>query len=218
MKSYNDKIHLIENFISPETAKFLVENIKDKTVISPDHGISAGPMLSTGLESVNLSNKIPWPVVDFNNKQIVVDIMTMILLSMNQTICNFYNLDYIPTNFFYSKMTQGGKNNLHMDNYYIENNIAVPKPHNNEDRSGLLYLNDDYEGGLLKFPKQNLTLKPNPGTFIFFMGDDSVPHEVTEVTSGERHNIVSFYWPRNNLGNRQDRYIPNNIEKDNVKR
>jgi hypothetical protein len=208
MYSYDNKIHVIENFVSQETANFLVDNIKNFTRESPDKGISAGPMLSTGLEKISLLHKMPWDVPEFNNKNIVIDIITMLIGSMSKTICDFYNLDYIPTNFFYSKMTEGGKNDLHMDNYYIENNVPVPKPYNNEDRSGLLYLNEEYEGGILSFPNQNLNLKPKTGTFIFFTGDNTVPHEVTPVISGERHNIVSFYWPKTKLGNRQDRYVP----------
>lgn len=214
MYSYDNKIHVIENFISKEMSQFLVENIKDRTVPSPDPTISAGPMLSVGLENISQSNKMPWHVENFKNKEIIIDIITMILTSMNKTVCDFYNLDYVPTNFFYSKMTKGGKNILHMDNFYnISHDKIVPKPHNSEDRSGLLYLNDNYEGGLLRFPKQDLTLKPKPGTFIFFMGDDSLPHEVTEVISGERHNIISFYWPKNKVGNRQDRYMPMEMEQ-----
>ena len=87
---------------------------------------------------------------------------------------------------FHSVMTPGAKNALHWDNY-IENG--------DEDVSSLLYINDDYSGGELHFPNQNLKIKPKKGTFIFFSGDETVEHEVTTVTEGNRNAFVGFYWP-----------------------
>lgn len=59
--------------------------------------------------------------------------------------------------------------------------------------SSLIYLNDDYEGGDLYFPKQGLTLKPKTGDFIAFPGNKNYPHGVSEIFSGERYTAPSWY-------------------------
>ena len=56
-----------------------------------------------------------------------------------------------------------------------------------------LALDDDFEGGCLRFPEYGCTLyKPPAGGAIVFSG--SLLHEVTEVTRGRRHALLSFLW------------------------
>ena len=95
-------------------------------------------------------------------------------------------------------MLPGGFNDVHMDNHYFDDsgNIIV-KPKMAFDKSGLLYLNDDYLGGELVFPEQGLSIKAKSGSLIFFEGDYKKPHGVNEVTSGTRYNLVTFYEPVN---------------------
>ena len=63
------------------------------------------------------------------------------------------------------------------------------------DVSSLFYINEEYEGGELNFPDQNLLIKPKKGTFIFFRGEESLMHEVKVVKSGSRNAFVGFFWP-----------------------
>ena len=64
-------------------------------------------------------------------------------------------------------------------------------PHN--DIASLFYLNDDYEGGELYFPKQNIQFKPKAGSAYFFPGDMHYIHGVTEIKSGIRYTCP-FFW------------------------
>jgi len=59
--------------------------------------------------------------------------------------------------------------------------------------AGFLYLNDDFEGGLLKFPKQNIEIKPQIGMLAVFDGGFNNMHEVTLITKGVRYTIGSFW-------------------------
>lgn len=196
MKSFDNKIHIIENFIDKETAYFLTKVIGSTTVPAQNPHVFGGPM--AGLESsknFNIETKISW---DFkNNNQynnVALDIFNMLIQTMSLAISDFYNEKYIPVQVFYSKMVEGAKNDLHLDNYMYDKDMnLIERPFSKNDRSGLLYLNEDYDGGFINFPKQNLNLKPKAGTFIFFEGNEDAPHEVTPVISGERHNIISFY-------------------------
>jgi hypothetical protein len=59
--------------------------------------------------------------------------------------------------------------------------------------AGFLYLNDDFEGGLLKFPDQNIDIKPQVGMLAVFDGGFNNMHEVSMITSGVRYTIGSFW-------------------------
>jgi predicted 2-oxoglutarate/Fe(II)-dependent dioxygenase YbiX len=54
-------------------------------------------------------------------------------------------------------------------------------------------LDDDFDGGGLRFPGFGPTLyRPRPGAAIVFSG--ALLHEVTDVTRGRRHVLLSFLW------------------------
>lgn len=59
--------------------------------------------------------------------------------------------------------------------------------------SSIIYLNDDYTGGEIIFPKINLTIQPKKGTLIFFPGTAEYLHGVKPVLSGVRFTIATFY-------------------------
>jgi hypothetical protein len=59
--------------------------------------------------------------------------------------------------------------------------------------AAFLYLNDDFEGGLLKFSDQNLSIQPKVGMLAAFDGGFNNMHEVTLITSGVRYTIGSFW-------------------------
>jgi len=59
--------------------------------------------------------------------------------------------------------------------------------------AAFLYLNDDFDGGLLRFPSQNITIKPKTGMLAAFDGGFNNMHEVTLISSGVRYTIGSFW-------------------------
>ena len=59
--------------------------------------------------------------------------------------------------------------------------------------AGFLYLNDNFEGGLLKFPGQDLEIQPKVGMLAVFDGGFNNMHEVTLIESGVRYTIGSFW-------------------------
>lgn len=60
------------------------------------------------------------------------------------------------------------------------------------DVSLLLYLDDDYEGGHLYFPRFDFRLRPRAGMLVLFPADARYAHCAETVTRGERHVIVSW--------------------------
>jgi len=63
------------------------------------------------------------------------------------------------------------------------------------DYGSIIYLNDNYEGGELFFPKYDIFIKPKPGTLIFFPSTNMYAHGVTEVVSGVRYTSPHFWIP-----------------------
>jgi hypothetical protein len=77
------------------------------------------------------------------------------------------------------KWTAGDSMGLHADDLGIFNyHIA-----------GLIYLNENYEGGELGFPKQKIVLKPSSGDLVIFPGNMNYPHEVMKVIYGDRYTM-----------------------------
>ena len=60
-------------------------------------------------------------------------------------------------------------------------------------RSGVIYLNEDFDGGYLNFPDRDLTIKPKKLSLILF--DSKELHTITKVLSGVR--IAMPIWATN---------------------
>lgn len=54
------------------------------------------------------------------------------------------------------------------------------------------YLNEDYEGGEIIFPRFNIRLKPKANQMILFPSTYVYNHSVSPVTEGTRYSIVSW--------------------------
>jgi len=59
--------------------------------------------------------------------------------------------------------------------------------------AAFLYLNDNFEGGFLQFPDQDISIKPKVGMLAAFDGGFNNMHEVTVITKGVRYTIGSFW-------------------------
>jgi hypothetical protein len=85
------------------------------------------------------------------------------------------------------KYEKGGHYSLHIDAA-----PTIPR-----QLSCILMLNNDYEGGHLKFadPKDNhvyLDVDPKPGRLIVWPSNFAFPHGVTPVTEGKRYVVVAW--------------------------
>jgi len=58
--------------------------------------------------------------------------------------------------------------------------------------STVYYLNDNYTGGEINFPRFNITFKPQANQMIFFPSTYVYNHSVSEVTNGVRYAVVSW--------------------------
>ena len=56
--------------------------------------------------------------------------------------------------------------------------------------SAVAYLNDDYSGGELTFPRFNLTIKPEPGDLVVFPSTFIYEHQSEPIVDGTKYSIV----------------------------
>lgn len=85
---------------------------------------------------------------------------------------------------------------LHLDHGSALNKsvgLKTGSGHPTRDISSVLYYNNNYTGGEICFPNQDLFIKPKPGTFICFPAEDNFPHEVKVITEGIRWCSTNFW-------------------------
>jgi hypothetical protein len=80
---------------------------------------------------------------------------------------------------------------------YHSDNTPIDSPeYNSFERSkwaAFLYLNDDFEGGVLNFRDHDISLQPKTGMLAAFAGGHHNIHEVQMITKGTRLTIGSFW-------------------------
>ena len=82
----------------------------------------------------------------------------------------------------------GSYNAPHADNCIIENNIVTRiKPWTH---TGIIFLNNDFEGGNLVYPNQGCVFIPTIGTMVITPAGEGYVHYVEKITKGERFTLV----------------------------
>ena len=90
------------------------------------------------------------------------------------------------------QITQG--EHLRIARYQTGGHYA-PHVDSNGDRklSAIIYLNNDFEGGELYFPVQDVTIKPEPGMLVLFPSSWQYVHQSKEVTKGTKYTCLGWF-------------------------
>ena len=174
-----NRIVEVPGFVSKEMSKSLVEYFKKEdrwgeTAFNGSHGapVQAGQAKPSDFD---LEDSV---FVDINSK-------------LEEAVSAVYGKAVTPSSIHAQKWDVGSSANPHSDNSDFEGNPT--DGFDNLKYVGILYLNDDYEGGQLFFPEHKIFISPNPGSMYIFSGGIENIHGVTEITSGTRYSIVSFW-------------------------
>lgn len=57
-----------------------------------------------------------------------------------------------------------------------------------------VYINDDFDGGILEFKNKDYSIKPEPGMLVNIPLYREFEHRVTKVTNGNRHTVYGRCW------------------------
>ena len=149
-------IYEIKNFISNDSCKFLIESLEDELIENENQKNIFGTLGS--INNINFERR-----GNYNNSSkynIALDFFNNIFISIPEIVSKIYNERHVLKQTYYSCMNIEAFNPLHVDNYEKdENGKWVERANYGKDKSAILYLNNNYFGGELNFPKQNLKLK-----------------------------------------------------------
>jgi predicted 2-oxoglutarate/Fe(II)-dependent dioxygenase YbiX len=163
-------VQVMDGYISKEEAKIIIEQFSPRLVTRRFAGAEAE--FSTDIMDI-LKNI-------YDNKPITSDpelkeasaLMTKFVNMVKEEINNFYGVDVVSANANFAEISEGGSNGLHCDSVQLD---GTPWEDGNSliedlEFSALLYLNDsgeDYDGGELVFPNQEVAVVPKAGTLVF---------------------------------------------------
>lgn len=88
------------------------------------------------------------------------------------------------------KWEPGAYARLHSDNTDEHGNSG---PFERSRYAAFLYLNENFEGGLLRFPSHDISIPPRTGLLAAFAGGHKNMHEVSLITKGIRYTLGSFW-------------------------
>ena len=121
------------------------------------------------------------------------EIFSKIKKGIIEGVASIHGLDpesIVQIGYHTQKWEPGAYARLHSDNTDEHGNSG---PFERSRYAAFVYLNEDFEGGLLKFPAQDLEIKPKVGMLAVFAGGHKNMHEVTLITKGIRHTLGSFW-------------------------
>ena len=155
------------------------------------------------------NGKISWMPISFyesyssvlpqDNDQEIIDaglaptIFSDIENAMPEAIASVHDLDpktICKIGYHTQKWEPGAYARVHSDNTDEKGNSGA---FTRSRYAGFLYLNNNFEGGLLRFPDQDIEIQPQTGMLAVFDGGFNNMHEVTMITSGVRYTIGSFW-------------------------
>lgn len=140
-----------------------------------------------------------WNTLEKANPEVLM-VISNAILRMKPVVEEFFNVEAFPTKPALVRWTPGTFQIPHADKeLHIGDDAGKPNLFPHYDLAGLFYLNDEYEGGELYFPNQDVQFKPKVGGAYFFPGDMNYIHGITEITAGERYTCP-FFWTITKLG------------------
>lgn len=187
IKRLTKDIVLYENFVSKEECQKMINAIDAQS----DSGkMSWAPISFYESYSSVLPQNGDQEVIDAGlTSTIFADIENI----MPEAIASVHNLDpkiISKIGYHTQKWEPGAYARIHSDNTDAQGKSGA---FTRSRYAGFLYLNDNFEGGLLKFPDQNIEVKPETGMLAVFDGGFNNMHEVSLITSGVRYTIGSFW-------------------------
>jgi len=176
------KIKVIEDFITLEDADILVSYIKNNYLDKTKFSISLKHIINN---KIRYESRIPEQSKFSNHLEIL------------HLLKKYSDKFLLETNLFFKDdeniylselwMTMLGPDSAldpHTDNHKNAEHLF---------RSGVIYLNEDFDGGYLNFPDKDFIIKPKKLSLIIF--DSKELHEITKVLSGLR--IAMPIWATN---------------------
>lgn len=174
--SDQSKIKIIENFISEEDAKLFVDYINLNYLNNTKFEIGKRAL---ALGNFRYQANIPETHSLSDHKE-MQDLINKYSNKFLEECYGFFKDDFniYTTAFWMTRFEKNTKLPPHVDNHIGAEHLF---------RSGVIYLNDDYDGGYLRFIEHEFTYKPQRLSLVLF--DSTYLHEITNILSGIRMTV-----------------------------
>jgi len=182
-----EDIVIYENFLTPEESASLIK-VLDKQ--AENGGIQWTPISFYESYSSILPKDGDPELEEFG---LPSTFLSDVKAKMIEAVASIKGLDpkvIVEIGYHTQKWEPGAFARKHSDNTDEHGNTG---PFERSRYAAFIYLNDDFEGGLLKFPDQDVEIDPKVGTLAVFDGGHKNMHEVTLITKGIRYTIGSFW-------------------------
>lgn len=129
---------------------------------------------------------------DYQRAKYIINSIYSSMRQCAQNVKNIKNIDdevFLQDQFGINKYNEGAYMGPHADQY--DGNMTLKY-------SIVAYLNDDYEGGEIEFPNQNVKIKPSAGSIIIFPSSVPYLHKSNEILKGQKYMCPGF-WLHNNV-------------------
>lgn len=188
-----DLIYVKPNFLNKEQIQTILNYALDKNTKFLKGAVEKQSNKANNKQVVEQNLQSRDVDIIVNTQQIQQQLNKIIKEAYQQELAKRYNVEF---NFFETphilRYQQGGHYVLHNDADDLDRDKMQPKRGIDRDFSVLVYLNDDFTGGELDFPWQNLRVIPEPGMLVAFPSDYRFIHRANPVKSGTRVSIVSW--------------------------
>jgi hypothetical protein len=197
-------IQVIENYLSEERCNLYIEHFKDFLKKEPrEHMFSAfGQPNSLAASKINKDNPLHRMTGNDHVDKSLIHASEMVN-NVREKMEHCFGVELDLVNVTFSKMEPGAFNPLHSDSTKLDGSPwrddGIPEE---LEYSALVYASsygEDFFGGEIEFPKQDLVIKPERGMLIFFKGDVEHTHQINKVLSGERYTFILFFGKRGNV-------------------
>jgi hypothetical protein len=193
--SIDENVGVFENVISPEMCKYIISAVdkvnmwkKAKTVGEANDQVSA--------ERSPRQNEI-FMISGFNGLEALDRFLNQVFTKCAQEYIRSYGLTMQGAGITRDEGYQilryrtGGYYKPHID--YSSNIDSNNGQDTVRTLSGLIYLNEDYEGGEIEFTALSKKIKPTRGSVVFFPSIYTHSHTSCPIKSGTKYGIVTWW-------------------------
>ena len=173
-----------EGFLTPQANKILLDWIEQNENLFDRHK-----------SSIEYWNKKCIYYGEEIVPQNIKNILKEICLGMRKFIS--INTENKTLDYLYSEYPQivrwreNDKMTPHADN--IEQDNVTPNASPWRSFGGVIYLNSDFDGGEIYYPRLGIEVMPKPGMVVLHPADWKYTHGVKKITQGKRYTISCFF-------------------------
>lgn len=131
-----------------------------------------------------------WCTAEFVDYSSFSDQVNAAIKKVQTEVENLYKVSCLDYEIHFLKYADGAEYKSHIDGQLIANNVASRAV--NRDITAVIYLNEDYRGGVLHFDLFDLSYTPKKGDVLIYPTTYEYVHHVSKV-EGIRYAIVIWF-------------------------